>query len=251
MGRLRIFKGQEFEGYPIQQKPNGNYSEILRAIVGNMEYMWITCHRRVLIAHFSIGIHGGPMYEESDSLLWKTLHEFKRKVENRRKKSKNTNLEFIWCRELGEKKQDVCHYHMFTIADGRKFMSADGLCRFLNKLLKAKAGERFTASYHPPKNNSYAKGMIVSPKNNNLCDAIHWMSYLAKVETKAAPAYKKRFGYSKGYLKAENLTIPQEEKQEAKERFERQQVLWVSKNCYRQDLDIRKLLGFDPADLSA
>ena len=109
--------------------------------------------------------------------------------------------EYLWCREEGDSSNHGRpHYHIFLIVSGKYIRSSYGVCNDLNRLLSYRTGEDSKKIHiNPPREDGFRWGKKVSEKLDNLEDAIHWASYLAKVSSKNAPYRQRTYDYSRGF----------------------------------------------------
>ncbi len=204
MARPYLLKENTFEDYNIQLDNNGSRIEILTAIVKSFHYMWDSCNKRLCVCHFTINIPRCFDLEANTMVRW-TLRNWRQTMSNRKIKA-----EYIWAREKGDKTtKPHPHYHVFIILSGKDVQSARGVADHLNRLLASRLGEeKLKLIYiNPPQADGFQWAKKVSAKLNNLADAIHWASYIAKSDTKEAPHGQKTFGFSKGFLLQEPFPV--------------------------------------------
>lgn len=246
MGRPDIYRESIFADYPINLGDQGCRREILQAISKTLNYMWTACHQRLFICHFTVNIPADFELEAND-FISSALQSWRRTMLNRKIKT-----EYLWAREKGDRASNGHpHYHIFVVVQGKYIQSAYEISKHLCSLIVPKLGGAATSVHcNSPHQDSYRWGKKVSAKLDNFQDAILWLSYLAKVETKAAPHGQKTFGFSKGYLYRQNIVAlsPQEERQEEVEfdladpmMSEEEWMAWGGSH-----LNWEEILDFDP-----
>ena len=200
MARAKIIESSTYKGYEIQVIKKGSRQEILDALINSMEYMWFKCSRRLCVCHLDVKSNN-ILTSKSNKYITEVLDKYRRKM-----LKKKIKIEYIWCREIGKVKGDFPHYHFGIILDGNRVQSIFEVARVLNSLMSIRLGSDFKGFHiNPPKSDSvsdgdsYMYGKKVTKKNGNLFDAIHWLSYLAKVDTKDSSRHWKSYGHSKGY----------------------------------------------------
>ncbi|OQA87836.1 MAG: hypothetical protein BWY31_00490 [Lentisphaerae bacterium ADurb.Bin242] len=197
MPRPKITLSDVYEGYRIQKSLYGSRCDILDVIVKTFRYMWTRCSQRLCVCHFTVNMPPELNLTANDSIC-NMLQSWRRTLENRK-----ILAEYLWARERGDYASvPHPHYHIFLILPGRQFQYAKAIANRLDELLSRRLGRPVKLLHvNPPNRDGFCWGKKVSEKLGNLGDAIHWVSYLAKVKTKEAPPFKRSFGRSKGYLK--------------------------------------------------
>ena len=195
MARVKIWTEDQYMGYPIQEFSGGCREEILSAIVNIFHFMWEYCGKRLFVCHLTVFLPA-EFKEDGTDILRNALHSWRSAKLHRK-----IRAEYIWCREEGDfSSYGRPHYHIFLIVSGKYIQSSYGICNDLNRLLSYRTGEDSKKIHinHPAKN-GFRWGKKVSEKLNNLGDAIHWTTYLAKVSTKNAPYRQRTYDYSRGF----------------------------------------------------
>ncbi len=196
MPRPKITLSDVYEGYRIQKSQYGSRLDILDVIVKTFLYMWTRCSQRLFVCHFTVNMPPELNLTANDSIC-NMLQSFRRTLENQ-----EILAEYLWVRERGDyASSNHPHYHIFILLPGKHFQFAKGIANRLNELLSRRLGKPVKLLHvNPPDSDRFCWGKKVSAKLDNLGDAIHWTSYIAKVKTKAAPPLQRSFGRSKGYL---------------------------------------------------
>ena len=243
MARAKIWMEEKYQGYPIQTFPDGCREEILSAIIKIFRYMWDFCGRRLLVCHLTVFLPE-RFDENGTDIIRSALHSWRSA-----KKHRKIRGEYIWCREEGIASAHArTHYHVFVIVAGKYIRSGYSICNDLNRLLSNRTGEDSKKVHiNPPAEDGVRWGKKVSEKLNNLEDAIHWASYLAKVSTKSAPYRQRTYDYSRGF-RNHPAAIMSCSSQEEKLFDDLDVVIpeedwdvWGPGNC-----DLEKELNFDP-----
>lgn len=246
MARPELHRDPTYEGYQIQLDYNGSRVEILAAIVKSFEYMWNSCGKRLCVSHFTVNI---PRYydQEANTMVRWALRNWRQTMSNRKIKA-----EYIWARERGNKAaQPHPHYHVFIVLSGKDVQSAKGVAEHLNRLLANRLGEELKLVYiNPPQADGFQWAKKVSAKLDNLADAIHWASYIAKSGTKEAPHGQKTFGFSRGFQqKAPVATLTLEEDRQEEAAFELADLSMTDDDWMAwggSHLNLEEILDFDP-----
>jgi hypothetical protein len=218
MGRPKVSREEQFEGFPIKVGKEGNRQEILVAIKRMLDYMWAKCNRRLYVCHAIIHLPGVPV-EQENAILSNCLQSLRRTLFH--KKIKNEN---VWVKETGAHgRSEQSHFHVAFVIDEKCIQSHWKIQEHIYKLLEDKVTcVRGYIYFAPPKNNCCARGMLVKKEIYDFADAFNWLSYLAKCDTKGPFAsYQKSFGYSKGY---KNLSV---EEPETEPETETDTMIWI------------------------
>lgn len=202
MGNPRIHREETYNETRIYQSPSGSRAEILAAIHQIFDYMWSVSHGRLYVCHFTVNFPSTFTLQANDFLTG-TLQSWRRTMQNRR-----VPAEYLWGREKGDfASGGHVHFHIFVIVHGKFIQSASGIANHLNCLLsKRLKNDVRRVRCNPPLRDSFFWGKKVSAKLDNLADAIEWVSYIAKVDTKEAPFGQKTFGFSKGFLQQHQIS---------------------------------------------
>ena len=243
MARAKIWKEEQYMGYPIKKFTDGCREEILSAIVKIFHYMWDCCGKRLFVCHLTVYLPEG-FNENGTGIIRSALHSWRSA-----KLHRNIRCEYLWCREEGDCSNHGAHYHIFIIVPGKYIQSGYGICNDLNRLLSYRTGKDSKRIHiNPPGEGSFRWGKKVSEKLDNLNDAINWASYLAKVSTKNAPYRKRTYDYSRGFRNHLSAPVAAYTLQEEKmfDEFDLTMSAADWETWGPEDYDARKELNFDP-----
>ena len=244
MARAKIWTDEQYMGYPIQKFDDGCREEILSAIVNIFHFMWTYCGKRLFVSHLTVFLPE-DFNKNGTGIIRNALHSWRSAKLHRK-----IRAEYLWCREEGDSsKLGRPHYHIFLIVSGKYIQSSYGICNDLNRLLSYRTGEESQKAHiNPPAKDGFRWGKKVSEKLDNLDDAIHWASYLAKVSTKNAPYRQRTYDYSRGFRNHPSGSIATYTLQE--EKMFDELDLAISEQDWEawgpENYDFEKELNFDP-----
>lgn len=216
MGKPKIYRDKIYNNTQILQSPSGSRQEILEAIHNIFDYMWNVSHQRLYVSHFTINFPVASTLQANDYLTG-ALQSWRRTMQNHK-----IPAEYLWGREKGDfASNGHPHFHVFVIVHGKHIQAASRIAKHLNALLSCRLKDGIQRVWcNSPMRDSFLWGKKVSAKLDNLTDAIEWVSYIAKIDTKEAPFGQKTFGFSKGFLQQRptptpTLTLEEERFEEA------------------------------------
>ena len=244
MARAKIWMEEQYQGYPIQRFSDGCREEILSAIINIFHFMWEYCGKRLFVSHLTVFLPE-RFNENGTSIIRSALHSWRSAKLHRK-----IPTEYLWCREEGDSSNHGrAHYHIFLIVSGKYIQSSYGICNDLNRLLSYRTRENSKKIHiNPPREKGFRWGKKVSEKLDNLGDAIHWTSYLAKVSTKNAPYQQRTYDYSRGFRNHPPVLIAAYSSQEEKLFDELDLSISEQDFCVwgEGNYDYEKELNFDP-----
>ena len=195
-----------YNGCAIQSSNGGCYQQIIDGYDERLTWMMANC-TQVVVTHLVVTWPDGVPCEDANATIGYILNSIKRTL-NR----SEVIAQYGWVREVGYGQiDDKPHYHLGILVDGHAVQSGYGLAQSLNTLFTNRLNlpdssvyirciptqTDYQSDYNLP-NRTALKLRVNAPgaamqKDN----AMNWLSYHAKVETKEGAAEVRVYGFSR------------------------------------------------------
>jgi len=206
MSKQTIMKKREYQGIEIQQHGNqGAIKEILDGQSKRLDYM-SSRYAQVGVAHLVVTLPDDTSIPQDNKLIGDSIRAMRKTMQNH-----GVETQTGWVREVAHTRNDnKPHYHIGVIFNAHKVQSAYGMAQHLNELVTKKANK--------PADSVYVKS--ISPErdyqaelNQQGCsilkirkrkegeaeqrnNALNWLSYQAKVDSKDTSIGIRTYGFS-------------------------------------------------------
>lgn len=206
MSKQTIMQQNKYQGVEIQQHGcKGAIEEILKGQRKRLDYMR-SRYAQVGVAHLVVTLPDDTSIPQDNKLIGDSIRAMRKTMQNH-----GVETQTGWVREVAHTRNDnKPHYHIGVIFNAHKVQSAYGMAQHLNDLVTKKANKPADSVYvksispvmdcQAELNQPGASILKIRKGKDGECEqrsnALNWLSYQAKVDSKDTTIGIRTYGFS-------------------------------------------------------